>query len=463
MSISEVLVEGLASPLGVATLLPRFSWQLSAPAPLRNVSQVAYEFNVTASGNIDESGSGGGGGGGGGGGVNDGATPAIWSTGLVASSQSTLVPPPASAQPLLAGQVYWLSVRVWTVDSLNATPTPTAPSAPSRFSVGLQSRADFAQGAAFIALASPPPAAECPWLRSTFSLSLADVLALRAGAGSALLTVASAGFHEAFVNGQRLEPDAVLLPSVSDLGRRVLSHTYDAAPLLVEGVNAVGLWIAPGWGMLAAGRIGNFNLTGRFPAVLAELRIQGSAQPGPPQCRPPCLSISTNASWRVARSSTTHTGLWQNSDFGGDNLTLSNDIPGWATAPIDDSQPPWQGAAEVALDDRAVTPESLEPTGVIGTVAAASVAPCASPAAPPGCFLVTMAELFSGWLRLSALRPLALGAPINISYSTSDGVEVEFNQRDVVSPTSADGSQAFCGRFSYHEIKYATLTSRPLP
>lgn len=43
------------------------------------------------------------------------------------------------------------------------------------------------------------------------------------------------GYHELYVNGEQADPDAVLLPSVSYLPKRVLYRTYNVTALLHPG------------------------------------------------------------------------------------------------------------------------------------------------------------------------------------------------------------------------------------
>ena len=59
--------------------------------------------------------------------------------------------------------------------------------------------------------------------------------------------VASVGYHELWINGQKVNED-VLSPSVSDLAKRVLLRTYDVSALLKAGqMNTIGLWLSSGW------------------------------------------------------------------------------------------------------------------------------------------------------------------------------------------------------------------------
>eukprot|EP01050_Picozoa_sp_SAG11_P035533 SAG11_NODE_13075_length_671_cov_1.232517_1_plen_187_part_10 len=147
--------------------------------------------------------------------------------------------------PFDAGQRYWWSVRVRAVDGFQSDWM-----APHSFGVGLQSRQDWSPAAKFIGLNGTDMNA-CPWFRTTFRLDNIDLNAIQNGTASALLHVASVGFHEPFVNGVRVESNSMLMPSVSDMGRRILSRTYDLKHRLNIGDNALGLWLAPGWASLS--------------------------------------------------------------------------------------------------------------------------------------------------------------------------------------------------------------------
>ena len=63
---------------------------------------------------------------------------------------------------------------------------------------------------------------------------------------AALLHVNSLGYHEVWINGRKAG-DACLAPALSQLDKRSLWVTYDAAPYLREGVNEVVIWLGQGW------------------------------------------------------------------------------------------------------------------------------------------------------------------------------------------------------------------------
>lgn len=175
IAVSGGLVEGLPSPLSVPTTTPRFSWQLSLPPP-RNPTQAAYHLRVGTTAALV-----------------GGAGADACDTGGVASASSWLVAPPCAA--LAAGGSYWWSVQVTTSDG-SVSPF----SAPQRFAVGLQGRTDWSASAAFIGYAKGADQSSTPWFRTRFELSAPELAAVRAGTSAALLHVASAGFHEAYVN-----------------------------------------------------------------------------------------------------------------------------------------------------------------------------------------------------------------------------------------------------------------------
>ena len=231
-------IEHLPEPLGLGTLSPRFSWQPApTPTPTRGLRQVGYQLQVgagicsTACRRME-------------------AGPWVWDSGKVASNRSVLVEYGGPA--LTPGRPYYVRVR------------PTYSDGSAGESLGRFSTAPAAYTAHFIGLPStapgpppgpaPPPApgpgpatplpfnqSSCPWLRKTFTLPPTFTPA----ADAALVHVGSVGFHELWVNGRKATDD-LLSPSVSDLAKRVLVRTYDVAPLLPPGRNAIGLWLSTG-------------------------------------------------------------------------------------------------------------------------------------------------------------------------------------------------------------------------
>jgi hypothetical protein len=169
-----------------------------------------------------------------------------------------------------------------------------------------------------------------------------------------------------------------------------------------------------------------FNIS-KTPLVKAQLSLLPAANQAGDGLAMTVVTEAVSDVWQARLSTTTHKGHWTNSDFGGDAMDWRNDVPGWATAAVVPSPAGgWEAAAayDGVLSGRAITPEALEATTVIGTVAPISITTCPG----TGCYLVVMAELFTGWIELSALDATP-GTVVTISYSTNKDITEEFNQQ----------------------------------
>lgn len=485
VTVTNLRVEHLSNPIGISTLQPRFSWKISYPlydTLYRSTTQVGYQLLVSSSlTNIQQS-------------VGD-----IWDSQLINSSSMILIPYPivdssssslnreyggnhiyastttTTATPLLPGQVYYWSVRVWYITNSSLSPTVTDYSSTvNTLSIGLLNRNDWNNQATFIGVPTTQPGGtpyDAPWCRSTFTLSSTVYSYLSTMNATAYLHVASVGYHEAFVNGQRLQPDHHLLPSVTNLGHRIPVRTYDILldTTLNIGTNMVGLWLAPGWTIFRGGNpVVNFNIT-RSPVVLAELRIQTLSTNNQTTV---LFSLPTDNLWNCSPSVTSHIGQWTNSNFGGDKVDYTNPaVPSslyfnsvWAS--VSGANIGTWSAADTVTDydnNRIIVPEVLEPTTVIGTVSVSTVEPCTgtiSVATPgvstTGCYNITMSELFTGWLNISSLVTDG-PATITLSFSTNVNTVLEYNQQDIVIVDQSN--RPYCGRFSYHEMQYITITN----
>ena len=126
-----------------------------------------------------------------------------------------------------------------------------------------------------------------------------------------------------YLNGVQLEAASVLIPSVSDLHHRVLSHQYDVGGVLRAGTeNVLAFWAAPGWSQLtwpdkggaAGSSAGRSFDTSAAPLVMAQLSLCGAAETD--DCS---LLVATSASsgWKARPSTIEHRGSWQWGDYGG--------------------------------------------------------------------------------------------------------------------------------------------------
>ena len=115
--------------------------------------------------------------------------------------------------------------------------------------------------------AAAPAAGERPayLLRREFELPAQPV--------RAVLRVSARGLYEGHVNGVRMSAD-VLTPGYTEYLHRVQVQTYDLAPLLQEGQNALAFLLADGW---YRGKVGIGQLVDNYGdrvALHVDLRIE---------------------------------------------------------------------------------------------------------------------------------------------------------------------------------------------
>lgn len=64
---------------------------------------------------------------------------------------------------------------------------------------------------------------------------------------AARLSITALGAYQVFVNGRSAAPDTLLSPGWTDFHKRVLYQTYDVTPLLLRGINTLGVLLGGGW------------------------------------------------------------------------------------------------------------------------------------------------------------------------------------------------------------------------
>lgn len=391
----QLTCEYLTNPLGIDTLRPRLAWKLATSAPAeRGARQAAYHLLVAADPATLASGKG-----------------DLWDSGTVRSAASTFVPYAGRALTTRT-RAFW-KVRVW-----DEVGRPSAWSAPAGWSMGLLKPTDWA--ARWVGSGPLPagPGRNAPLLRRTFDLPAAPK--------RAEMTVGSLGFHELWINGRRVG-DAVLSPSISEMGKRVRAVTYDVAPYLRPGRNTVGLWLASGWGgfdrfrqphhPLAIARLDAWTAAGRATMVTDEAW----------QCRP--------------------SGVWAIGGFpthGGERVETPDAPAGWCS---DAEQPGW---APVAIRDTQVTlsAEMLEPNRRVRELLPVAIE------RRNGGWRIDMGVSFSGWLALRLHgRP---GGTAVITVSERPGDEESFRQRSELL-LGPDGWGLFRSRFNYVAGRWVTV------
>lgn len=396
LEIKSLKCDFQSNPTGIENMNPGLSWEIYTGQ--RKVYQESFHVLVASSLerlNLEDA--------------------DVWNPGVIRSSQSIQVK--YEGIPLESARRYYWKVRVQDQHGV-LSPFSEA----SFFETGMLEpgdwKADWIYGPTLKSDA-------CPWFRKTFHL---DSLPSRATA-----FVGSVGFHELYVNGEKVS-DAVLTPSVSDLRNRALYKTYDITPYLKKGKNAAAIWLASGWADFR-----DFNPPVDFgqekkPLCIVQMHLDRDQL------------ILSDPTWCYSPSDTWHLGKWQNSDFGGDSVNAMLSVKDWNHPEFDDSR--WAYAATVD-PGLALSSDLMEPNRMVKQIPVSVINQVS-----PGVYQVVMEKLYTGWIEVKVKgRP---GNPVVIQASAHAESAVEFNQRNVYVP-GADGRGTFRNRFSYHEIGFITI------
>lgn len=142
--------------------------------------------------------------------------------------------------------------------------------------------------------------------------------------------VASAGYHELFVNGERVGTN-YLDPGYTHFDKRILYVTHDVTSLLKQGDNAVAAVLGNGWYNEQSVAVWNFH-EARWrdrPRLLCELRItytDGTTE-----------VIGSDETWKTSTGAYTYNNL-----YSGDKFDARLEEAGWKTDRFDDSK--WEAA-----------------------------------------------------------------------------------------------------------------------
>lgn len=410
--VVDLRCEYLKDPLGIDGTKPRLSWRLETDdVASRGTRQAGFRILVSASPEALARDQG-----------------DLWDSGEVASSRTTLVEYVGS--PLRSNQAVW-----WKVRARDGSGRLTEWSAPAAWSMGLLAPEDWTGrwiGTDEVYRSVKTPglpdgnAMPDPWLRKTFELQAAPV--------RAIAYVASVGYHELHVNGQKAG-DVVLEPAVTDHSKRARYVAYDVTKLLRPGKNALGLWLGVSWSIYPPYKTPDKPQT---PIVLAQVEIELSG--GRTE------RVTTDASWRTHASPNTTLGQWNFRSFGGELYDANKEIAGWSGPGLDDQA--WKPVT-VYAPKLELSAEKVEPNRIVKQLPAVAIE---EPAA--GVYRVDMGVNFAGWMEIDVeAEP---GSRIDFFFSERGHLELTHALRSafVVGPS---GRGTFRNRFNYHSGRFITV------
>lgn len=404
MELYDLKCEALNNPLGIDNTLPHISWKIKSNRS--ETKQKAYQILAATNESLLSE---------------DKAD--LWNSQKIESDQSIWV--------LYAGKelssrslVYW-KVRIWDENGNASEWSPTA-----HFSVGLLSDSDWE--AVYIGGDFPKQDAESPLFRKTFNWS-ADNL-------KTLLHVNSLGYHELYINGEKVG-DAVLSPAVSQSDKRSLILTYDVTEYLKGGENELVLWLGKGWYR----EMSTLNIAGGGPYVRAQLESlnNGSWQ----------NIVKTDKTWKVRKSGYSDPGEWTAWRFAGEIVDANQLLPDLSVTSLNSVE--WLDVKLADIPKHPASPQISEPNRIIETIHPVSVQQVND-----STWLLDIGKNITGWTEIK-FPNLEKGQKVRIAYSdiiNSEGVFWDKNDCDYYIASGGE-NEVFVNKFNYHAYRYIKLSN----
>ena len=399
---SNLKCEMLANPCGISTVQPHLSWQI--PTERNGIRQTAYHILAATTPELLSE-----------------EKADLWNSGKVKSDQSIWVD--YAGKPLTSrSQVYW-KVKVWDEQDKESGWSATA-----RFTVGLLERADW--HGAFIGMERSDTTA-LPMLWKTFNIPQTRK--------AAYLHICTLGYHEIYLNGQRVSDD-VLVPAVVPYDKRYPSMTYDVTDLLQQGPNDLVIWLGKGW-YDAAGR----GPVGGGPYVMAEIDATDNGTEWQ-------TLVTTDKTWKARQSGYYSPGSWTRIRFDGEVVKAGELLTDLTLSSLEGAT--WQQAIEAKVPDMPITPMMCEPNRIMERLRPQGIRYFS-----PGTWMVDMGKSVVGWteVRLGRLRP---GQHITISYCDMLGLNGDFEAGVFTDHYIASGNgeeEVFTNKFNYHAYRYIKI------
>lgn len=402
ITLSDLRCENLTNPNAIDNLSPHFSWKIQSDA---SMCQQGYEIQV-ATDSLQL--------------TNNKAD--LWNSTKIQTPASVMVP--YKGKELKSRMLCYWRVRVW-----NEQGEASAWSTIQRFAIGVLEN-DKLKGE-YIGLAAGD--VRSPLLRKAFTVNQL---------GTAFLHVNSLGYHEVYINGEKVD-DQVLSPAISQLGKRSLIVTYDVTPYLHKGQNELVIWLGQGWYKKTT-----FGAEYDGPVVKAEIDVLQNGKWN--------VIVATDTTWTGRESGYSDTGTWQALRFGGERMD-GRLLPQNLTKE-ELNKLKWAAVAVVPIKAHKASTQTCEPNKKQETLAPKSIEALAK-----NTWLVDMGKVLTGWFELH-IPQLAAGHEITVTYSDymgRDGRIEEQGESDIYIASGKPGGDTFCNKFNHHAFRYVKITNLP--
>jgi len=402
LKVFDLKCENLQNPLGIDKTAPHFSWKTLSDK--NGTEQKAFQVMVASDPSLLDK---------------DQAD--LWDSGKSESSTSILVSYHGKA--LGSGFTAYWKVRIWDEAGNVSAWSPVA-----NFSIGLLNKDNW--HASYIGFPTEAGYNECPQLKKSFDIKDTN--------GKLLLYVNSLGYHEVYLNGQKVG-DGVLSPAVSQFDKRSWAITYDVSKLVKMGQNDLVLWLASGW--YTKGLPGVVH---NGPLVKAQLEKLSENKRD--------IMLATDASWVGRKSSYTRHGTWQPHQFGGEIVNgalAKNDL---SSEGIKDKS--WSPVSVISVPDHEVSPQMVELNRIAETIKPVEIRSLSKDT-----FLIDMGKTLTGWIEINFAK-LQKSQEIVLEYSDHLDEKGKFADQKQTDRyiASGEGTEVFKNKFNYHGFRYIRIS-----
>jgi alpha-L-rhamnosidase len=288
ITIKDLRCEYRVNPLGIDNTTPRLSWKLVGNHQERGQKQTAFQILVASSLDLLNTNTG-----------------DVWDSGKITSNQS--VNNAYQGNTLKSAQQYFWKVKIWDKEGNVSNWSDYA-----NFSMGLLKQSDWKGD---WILKEDQKKTDHNWYRKNFEL--------KDNPESAFVFVGSFGYHELYVNGEKVTEN-VMNPVSSYMKKRIPYLTYDISDKLKRGDNVIAIWHAAGWSRWR--RIREYrNIPFVFKAQ-AEI-VVGETQ----------ITLKSDRTWKTKKSYSSYYGDWDVLRFGGETIDDRKREDNWNTSDYDDT------------------------------------------------------------------------------------------------------------------------------
>lgn len=406
----DLQCEYLVNPLGIDIPSPRLSWKMGHTFDIRGKKQTAYQVLVASSQALLDK--------------NQGD---LWNSGTVHQSKSVNIA--YTGIPLSSGQKCFWKIRFADEQSIWSDWSTTAFWRMGIFAHNWMAKWIGSSEMEMLSVGGKKVNNKMsdPWMRKTFVLLDKPQ--------DAIIYVASIGYHELYVNGEKIG-DAVLSPSVTDHKSRARYMTYDIARYLKSGENVIALWLGTSWSIFPAYQRQDKPAI-PMALVQAEITLTSGKK----------LQIQSDNTWKVHASPNTLLGYWEAHHFEGELYDAALEKENWNNVFFDDSD--W-AIAKVYHPEIEVSSDRTEPNKLIEKIKPTSICEV-----KPGVYRVDMGINYAGWFEMQ------------LEGQPGDSILFQFSEREKevcsygihsIYKVGPKKKGTFCNRFNYMTGRWVQIS-----